>query len=320
MHVFWRKVVEAHARGKFSKLLILDDGGDLYTTIPWKQLPGVAVAGVEQTQRGIGRLRGVDMRMPSIVSVASSGIKKIIESEFIGVSVVEKLLSMGHLVNSQKVGVIGMGHIGREIFQRIKNMGLSVICYDLEKPDGISTTEFRTSLDVLVRDSDLIIGSTGSDILRGATLDAVYGTKIFVSASSADIEFNTLLSFAQGTHDPLATIDVVPHAGLTCRILNGGFPINFDREREWEPDADIALTRCLLYVGMMQAAALVQKKSRTAGFYALDTEAQKHILDRWIALKDETKSPIKESYRDSSRVAKAIFVEGVKTTPSVWKE
>jgi len=62
------------------KLLIIDDGGDLWLSIPWNELNGVAIAGVEQTQRGITRIKDSRLHIPPIISVASSGIKKIIEA------------------------------------------------------------------------------------------------------------------------------------------------------------------------------------------------------------------------------------------------
>ena len=314
VHVLWRKVAEARASRKFSRLLILDDGGDLWATIPWQNLGNVKISGVEQTQRGIARLRQTDMRLPSIVCVASSGVKKIVESEFIGISIVAKLLESKQLL-SGKIGIIGMGNIGQAIFKHLKKQGVDVIAYDSERPDAVSASEFRNSIDALIQDANLIIGATGVDILRGVTLDKVRGSKTFASASSVDIEFQTLIRLAS-RQGMLGDICVSPHADLDCTILNGGFPVNFDRKREWEPKEDIAITRCLLYVGIMQSARLLELTKTTSGFYALDIPAQKQILARWLTEKGDSWG----DFSDTGKIASAIFVENIETMPTVWRE
>lgn len=315
IHVLWRKIAEAHANRKFSRLLILDDGGDLWATIPWQNLRDVKISGVEQTQRGVARFRQADMHLPPIVSVASSGVKKIVESEFIGASIVEKLFEAKQL-QSRRVGVIGMGNIGQAIFKHLQERNIHVIVYDSEKPNAVSAAEFRNSIDTLVQDADLVIGATGVDILRGVTLDKVCGSKMFASASSVDIEFQTLTRLASSNQGMFDDIRVFPHANLECTVLNGGFPVNFDRQREWEPKANIAITRCLLYVGMMQAVRLIESVETAPGFYALDTLAQKQILSRWLDERQEKQ----ENFSDIERIANAIFVEGAKKMPSVWNE
>ncbi len=70
-------------------------------------------------------------------------------------------------------------------------------------------------------------------------------------------------------------------------VLNGGYPINFDRKGNATPDDDIVLTRCLLYIGLMQAAELLEKDNAQPGIYSLDVESQRQTLHAWIQNKHD---------------------------------
>ena len=318
IHVLWRKITEAAANGRFNKLLILDDGGDLWATIPHAELGQVRIAGVEQTARGLARFRKSSTILPPIVSVASSGVKKIVESEIIADAVVRKLCAERHVGSGVKIGVIGTGNIGRAVLRNLKCLGHQAFCYDGKKPTDMPPEDFRHSLDALIGDADLIIGCTGVDILQGVMLKRLMGNKKFVSASSADIEFGTLLRFAKTNAAPFDDVVVSPHQGLNCTLLNGGFPFNFDRAQEWEAPEDIALTRCLLYFGMMQAANMLDEPHMASRFVALDTHAQEQILAEWLARRQKAGVTVDDSFKNVSSIAQAVFVDGLSLGPTCW--
>jgi S-adenosylhomocysteine hydrolase len=318
--ILWRKVTEAYANRAFKNLLILDDGGDIWATIPWQDMPGLRISGVEQTQRGISRFRKTRMPLPPIVSVASSGVKKIVESAFIADAILEKLRTDYGLDASRTVGVIGMGSIGQNLFNALKEDGYSALCYDAQKPESAAAEDFRNSVDALIQDADILLGATGTDILRGVTLGKISGHKTFASCSSANIEFRTLLRMARRGQNALADRTLRPHDALRCTILNGGFPVNFDRRHEWEAAQDIALTRCLLYLGIGQALALLDIPTGTDNFYALDVHAQEKILQRWVAMKTANGDNISAAMPAVEKVARTIFAEGLKTMPTIWQD
>lgn len=123
-------------------------------------------------------------------------------------------------------------------------------------------------------------------MLREVNLDLVRGERLLVSASSRDDEFRTLLTgFCRTSlEDPYKTVTVQPHGRLRLDILNGGFPANFDREKEWESTDDIQLTRSLLYAGVIQA--LLQTPCESVReldneIAMLDPEAQRQIVGAW---------------------------------------
>ena len=317
--LLWQRVIEAQKKKRFKKILIIDDGGDILLSIPWRQLQGARIAGVEQTQRGINRIQDSNIQLPSIVSVASSGVKKIIEADFIGKSVVDKLQSLQILDSVSCVGILGVGSIGKAIKDSLNKLDKESISYDVSthKNRTSSSTE-RNSVDTLIQECDLVIGATGEDSLRGIVLDRVKGKKILASASSSNIEFRSILQLTAFSEQPFSTVRVPIHTDLTLEILNGGFPVNFDREKEWEPADDIVLTRCLLYIGIMQVARMLIDENISKGIYALDYISQEKMLLHWLEDKKINKKEIRSEYTDVKRIIETNFLQSAKTMPTVW--
>jgi S-adenosylhomocysteine hydrolase len=321
LDVLWRKVVDDQKRRKFKKLLIIDDGGDVWRTIPWDELTGVQIAVVEQTQRGIAYLEnGTVHDHPPIVSVASSGIKKIVESDFIGVSVVKKLSDLGELQRAQRIGIIGMGSIGQAIERELASREIQPYSYDpvyhVNPPLSPNTCP---TLDTLFNECDLIIGTTGTDALKGLPWNRVItGKKVLVSASSADLEFASLLKLAPTLPASFDTVSIVVHDSLTVEILNGGYPVNFDREKDTTPDEDIVLTRCLMYIGAMQAMELIDSSTTESVVYNLDTVSQEHLLRRWIEYKKEIGQQSSVTQEQVHEIVNFTSLQGGKEMPTVW--
>jgi D-isomer specific 2-hydroxyacid dehydrogenase, NAD binding domain len=310
----WQKILDSRKQNHFSKLMILDDGGDIWTSIPWVKIGDLKIAGMEQTQRGISRVVDSKFKLPPIVSVATSGIKKEIESVFIAQSVTRKLNKVLDLEN-QKIGVLGMGSIGHSVYKDIVANGYKCYYYDpIAKDLGPGKLD---SLDSLVDLVDVIIGATGIDVLHQLPFERIKGNKILISVSSADIEFASILNFAQNINvDPFDTIELQIHDNLSFKILNGGYPMNFDRINDATPDDEIVLTRCLLYIGMMQAEMLLREKNPKLGFYNLDPIAQHKLLGRWFQDVPE-KSKQFNFEKESENIDKAMRSDFL-NTPSVW--
>lgn len=322
LDVLWDKVIDDQKRRQYKKLLIIDDGGDVWQSIPWNEFEDVNIAAVEQTQRGIARTVRNGKRFPPIVSVASSGIKKNVESEFIGISVVNKLDDIGVLRKAQQVGIIGMGSIGVAVATALETRGITPLSYDPIYHTKPSDSPFRrNSLDVLMNECDLIIGTTGTDALKGLPYERVTtGNKILASASSADLEFSSLLKLAPHRMHPFETVTVAIHDELTIEVLNGGYPINFDRIKDATPDDDIVLTRCLMYIGAMQALELIDDGVREPAVYNLDTFSQKKLLERWISVKNGSGNGTHFTIGDVDEIVASSSYVGGKDMPSVWMD
>lgn len=286
LDVLWNKVLNSPKKD-FSKIILLDDGGELILSIPWEKLHGIKIAAVEQTQRGIDQLTRTHLGLPLTINVAESFLKKQVESTFIAKSVTDKIKSLGLLDYQPTIGIIGTGSIGSALNKELAKLNLKIINYDtthhLEK---FADKERVTSIDTILNKSDLIIGCSGNDFLKGVALERVFGKKTLLSASSADIEFFSILNLASFPTKTFEEIVFKPHQKLELRILNAGFPINFDRSFEWEPSEDIQVTRSLLYAATIQAAEGL-KKTAQVGILNLKNSWQEKILLDWLALKRE---------------------------------
>ena len=321
VEVLWRKIVESQKKNGFKKLLIVDDGGDLWLSIPWKELEGVEIVGVEQTQRGITRIEGSNVKTPPIISVASSGIKKLVESEFIGISVVKKLNELGAISASTQIGILGVGSIGAAVQRALAAVGRTALVYDPTYHTNSAAPENSiSSIDVLLNKCDLIIGTVGTDSIVGTALERVSGSKVLASASSADVEFGSLLKLAEPSTDIFGTQIVKVHEDLDLQILNGGYPINFDRIKDSTPDEDIVLTRCLLYIGAMQAAYLLSIEEQQPGIFDLDKVSQKHLLKRWIEYKNELAQIHHVKEKEVDDIVEYSTLKNAKNTPTVWED
>jgi S-adenosylhomocysteine hydrolase len=286
VEVLWDKVINIQKKRNIKRLLILDDGGDIYLSIPWNRLEQIEICGVEQTQRGINRLKNEARQLPPVVNVAGSQVKKKVESVFIGRSIVDKLKSLGLLDNLPAVGIIGAGSIGRAVTNDLTKLGIKVVTYDIDRHiQEIKGVQTVTSIDAVINKVDIVIGCTGEDFLKGIALERIEGKKTLVSASSADIEFFSLLNMAYFPNRNFDTICINPHAKLELNLLNSGYPINFDREKAWVEAQNIQITRCLLYVGMMQS--LQSKVDCTQQILELDSTIQNDIIGQWRKLKRE---------------------------------
>ena len=317
LDILWGKIIEAYNKKAFKNLLIIDDGGDVWLSIPWQALEGIRIAGVEQTQRGLSRIEHSGVRLPPIVSVATSGVKKIVESEFIGRSVVKKLDELGYIESAKVIGIMGMGSIGTTVQKSLKELGRDAIFYDVTNhiKEGA-----ESSLDSLMNKADLIIGTTGTDAFKGTPFERVAGHKTLVSASSADVEFASLLKLASTSDEPFITRRITMHENLALDILNGGYPINFDRQGNATPDEDIVLTRCLLYIGAMQAVKLIEQDNKESGIYALDQDAQAKTLTRWILEKTATSNSSTITEQDVSKIVDTSSPKNDERPLAIWVE
>lgn len=286
IRVLWRKVLEQKKRIPITKIIVVDDGADVLTNIPWADLKGITVVGIDQTTRGIIRLNESCGKFPPVISVAGSALKKEIESGFIAKAIVQETKRVLKGALKKKIGVVGAGNIGMCIIEQFKKNDLQLSYYDILKINSLAGG--ITSISEVIEKNDVIIGATGKDFLRGVVLDKAKGDKHLISASSADVEYYSILNRAGFLADSFETIDFSPVPGLHLKILNGGYPINFNRRQEIEHSEDIQLTRALLFAGFVDA--LNETFKNKPMLYKLSTKWQREILNIWMAVKKDNDS------------------------------
>jgi len=272
---------------QIQRVVVLDEGGWLSTEIDDFFLPDANVVVVEHTMFGAKVLRNDKWKRP-VVLMAASAAKTRFESPVIAEAIVQRLGEQVKQFVGSTVGIIGLGNIGSAVTLALKRAGVEkILGFDQEKEKGVELTCLaRSTRSDLVTRSDIILGCTGNDSLGSASaIRDCGGRKWLASCSSADVEFREVVSqLAERVtalrgdpfHDArgqLGKADVM--------LLNGGFPLNFDRRRELEDPAKIQLTRELTFAAVVQAAFLVSPSLGRAGVM-LDVDLQRSLVEEWF--------------------------------------
>lgn len=265
-----RPTVHDALTGELSEILLaLDEGGLIHASVPDNLV--ARTTGVEQTSFGY-RSR---WNYPTVL-VCRSAAKLLFESQIIARGILRKLDCLG-VLKSKRVGVVGLGALGAELARALIGRGVGIVGAEI----SAIPTDLRTiavSLSELIGKCDVILGCTGTDALAGFDWTSCAGDRLLISCSSSDIEFRSLLK--RGTRgDTYGTINGQIE-DVRFAVLNGGYPINFDRLREWEHFEEIVLTRQLVLAGLQQAKALLGQSPRGI---MLNPQSQMHIVNEWLS-------------------------------------
>jgi 3-hydroxyisobutyrate dehydrogenase-like beta-hydroxyacid dehydrogenase len=160
--------------------------------------------------------------------------------------------------------VLGLGAIGAALVERLHHRNQKVFVFAKEgwkcpsELRNASVHEQQTALDVVTH-ADVIFGCAGEDVLTDSSVFEFFSGKWFASCGSMDSEFATLLQpTVKGTpklqrrHNPFSTV-TIPAGGGFAYILNGGFPVNFDRRWDSVRLERIQLTRAFMHAAVLQA-------------------------------------------------------------------
>lgn len=285
----WKDTFEHIKKNNFIKsIIVLDDGGRGLISIPPEIVEKYAVIGVEQTSGGLLHSEINKLNFP-IIQVALSAAKQKLESPIIAEAIAQQI--QAYLPDKKKIllGVAGIGAIGQAVIDKLNYLNYPTFFYDANIKRHTSAIPVD-SLHELIEKSDIIFGCTGIDILKEISFDDLtFDNKIFISCSSEDKEFLSLLTWLNGqnprqSYDPIADIIFQTKNRKHCRILRGGFPINFYHEKEIEPANNIQLTRALLLGGIVQAIHLLQDYNclRKNCRLKLDPHIQQYIACEWM--------------------------------------
>ena len=224
------------------RLVLLDEGGGLHEALPTAF--GSLSAGMEQTTSGLR----TTWKCPMVL-VCRSAAKLFFEFQVIARGIMRKLQSL-QLLTGASIGVIGLGALGSEIARILLDRGILTLGSEIG-PVPPDLKAISVPLEELVRSCNVILGCTGVDVLQGTEIGSIGGHKVFASCSSNDVEFRSVLVRLPDRTRFGSAKGVI--GDTDCTVLNGGFPINFDRRTEWEAFDEIVLTRELCLAGLVQA-------------------------------------------------------------------
>jgi len=286
----WRAAEKTIQQEGVRCVIVLDDGGHVWRTVPASVRKHVRAIGIEQTTSGM--LWNATKRdgVP-IINVALSAAKRRLEAPLICSSVVERLNTVVSLQAPGSVcGVVGLGMIGLTLQQRLAAQGVDALGFDVEagRLKHIKAHHRCHSIADLLRRATLILGCTGRDAIPVEALEGVVGCKTLASCSSGDIEFRSILQElalreARGERNTAPTLEAFDASRkFSIRVLRSGYPVNFDNSQESVPRHEIQLTRGLLLAAVIQASQLLQCESMVkAGTIMLDPELQAFVVDAW---------------------------------------
>lgn len=280
------KAMWSSARGRLHSLrriIVLDDGGYSLKNVPQDFFD--KTTGIEQTTSGIRYAFG---KFP-VINVARSATKTLIEPRLVSESVRLRLGNDIKRLGVARIGIVGHGSIGKALAYDLSRE-YDVCVYDKKTsrlPSVRGPARAVRSLRQLYRESELIIGATGSDISRGWWISECNSDKVLMSVSSGDIEFNNLLRshhhlIVNKATSPLQTIVLKTPVGHSIRILRGGMVANFTGEANSSPPEVIQVTRGLLLVAVVQAVVAEPVLKGATGPIMLDPNLQKFVVERWF--------------------------------------
>lgn len=282
------------------KVIVLDDGGMCLESIPKSIRYEYSLAGIEQTRFGLYS-KTVRAQVFPLIDVARSAAKKHLESHLIAESVLRRLNSLLDelaVTSSTVFGVVGNGAIGTAITKYLLEKGYRVVIYDESDSafHGIRNKNcYRMDkLESLIAGADVVFGCTGRDVTENIDVtELVNGKCVFISCSSQDIEFLTLLKkigvspYSETVNNSISKIGYVGNSSQEISVLEKGFPVNFDRTPLCDLPADISLTRGLLLGAFIQAALLARKPAddgltpNKTSHYMLDPFVQRFVVNHW---------------------------------------
>lgn len=275
-----------------ARVVLIDDGGLLTST--WNRVPlsrSIPTVSIQQTASGLFRRRIPNIRRENvtIINAARSAAKKYFENHIIAEGVLDKIHSLGLDFNDGKVGLVGYGAIGGAISKSlfVRNVRINVCDKNtLSYAQTFDHYKFQ-SIGPLVRRSDIIIGCTGADIFSNFDVYDLLKNKTLLSCSSRDIEFKSVLSSHYrdprvSNEDPFSNIRL----SNGSVVLNGGYPINFDRKIEWESDDEIALTRAIVFLGVLMSMSS-SFSGHGNSVIKLHPETQMNMVEKWLDLNNK---------------------------------
>jgi len=304
-----RRLLSRYDGGE-ERVLLIDDGGRAIRLLHSERFADIRhrFTCVEQTRCGIRTLADIDLEVP-VVNVAESWVKLEHESPLIAESVNHELtkqlavMAAAGILTGKRALIIGYGAIGRAVSVELSRRGFDVCVYDkqAERRDVASRDGFPVYDDLYasLHRGGVIIGCTGLPVLDHADYGHIPDGAILISASSADVEFRSWQLRAVGdclgrpqdwrmTRDglelgapsrddsrhnhPCFSLFHVQNGDRHFYLVNGGFPVNFTGGIDPIPPEKIQLTRCLLYLGALQASSTTDP-----GLHALNDWNQ-HLL------------------------------------------
>tara|TARA_Y100000052_G_scaffold13882_1_gene13556 strand:- start:207746 stop:209074 length:1329 start_codon:yes stop_codon:yes gene_type:complete len=282
------------------RIIVVDDGGLL--TKMWdgyRKKYDIPTVSVQHTASGIGPQRGAQ-GIPK-VDVARSAAKRIFEAPIISTSVGRKVRSMGLDFKGRTVGIVGLGAIGENLAKSLEMSRDSLIGLELptfNKHSHVKNVYYSAA--EFLNKCDVIFGCSGKNWSAGLKKPRISG-KRFISCSSRDVEFKHLLENYAADEERSNFAQIILNEDNETTVCNSGFPINFDRNREWETFDEMGLTRLLILYGIL-ISSFIDTNDRYNDTLMLPAVLQKRMVGDWLQFTNKDLTQFKLSHDDFSNL------------------
>lgn len=281
IEAFWAQ--HENSLNSFHKIIMCDDGCRLARWIP-ESLKSKTIV-VEQTSSGSRASSEYKVHLP-IIDVGRSAAKRCFESQTIATAVRHQMIEGGVSLKEATIGIIGYGYLGSQVASSLQPSSKNIIVFENEKKrrsdaetQGFALAE---SLEQIVRDCTIVVGCGGTaQLTEKHFAEKKHDPIELVSCSSGDIEFSSILRALRQSRQSESDYgaDVSGEiGGSQVTVRNGGFPINFNRVSELEPDQEIMLTRALYFAGICWANELIERRP-APGLIRLHPNIQKWVCE-----------------------------------------
>ena len=295
----WQTVAESLAQRRITRVIVLDDAGACIASVPEEILRRYNVCAVEQTSSGVFLLEESPAPF-AVISWARTAVKLEIGGPVFAECMIDKLNEKflhGRSLHGRRVGIIGLGSIGRGVANLAARQGNEVVFYDsdvdLEPPSSLRGKVTRVhSLDDLMRSCDYVFGCSGCNPFEGKwPLEHRPKTKLF-SVSGGDQEFGPIINDLKTKPDFKVepdTWDIISEHGPSgpMRVAYLGYPYNFvARAPEAVPSRIVQLETGGLLAALMQARLhldLFEKgRQDNSGIHRVAPRAQRFVYEKWL--------------------------------------
>ena len=295
----WQVAAETLSQRNIRRILVLDDGGDCITSVPAEVLQRYALCGVEQTSRGMFLF---EEQPPSfaVISWARAAVKLEIGGPIYSHFFIDRLHTeflRGRTLQRERLGVIGMGSIGRAVANLAVKKGNEVLFCDpntdLNLPSPVRDYVTRVdAVEDLMLHCDYVLGCSGHNPLEGRwPVNHRPGIKLF-SASSGDEEFGPIIDDLRRKPDFKVepdTWDIISERGPSgaIHVTYLGYPYSFvSRGSEALPTPIAQFDTGGLLAAVIQARMFLAQcesgREQNTGIHRLSPEAQRFVYDRWL--------------------------------------
>jgi D-isomer specific 2-hydroxyacid dehydrogenase, NAD binding domain len=312
INTLWQVAAERLAERPIKRIIVLDDGGVCIVSVPPEILRRYAVCGVEQTTRGMVLFEETPPPF-AVIAWARAGVKLEIAGPIFSQYLIEKVDSefLRGSLQRDRIGIIGLGSIGRGVANLLHGQGTHVFFYDsnadVHVPASLRNKITRLqTLEELMLHCDCVLGCSGRNPFQDQwPMNHSPGIKL-LSGSSGDQEFGPIIrDLKQKPHFNVAsnTWDIISEHGPSgpIRIAYLGYPYSFvSRATEAVPTRIVQVDSGGLLAALIQARLFLELceigVEQNRGIHRVAPKAQRFIYERWAKTMKDRMIDVTERY------------------------